>query len=136
MHDETGPRVLVVDDNRDAAESLGMLLGLLGAQVRVAHDGPTALAAFRDHGPSLVLLDLGMPGMDGYEVARRMRTERGGADVAIAALTGWGHDEDRSRTREAGFDHHLVKPADLDALQALLAAARVLPSPAVAEGGR
>jgi CheY-like chemotaxis protein len=120
-------RVLVVDDNRDAAESLGLLLGLLGAEVHVAHDGPGALEAFRAHGPSLVLLDLGMPGMDGYEVARRLRAERGGESVAIAALTGWGQDEDRSRTREAGFDHHLVKPADLEALQRLLRAAGAAP---------
>lgn len=113
-------RVLVVDDNRDSAGSLGRLLTLLGAEVRVAHDGPAALAALEKHRPRAVVLDLGMPGMDGYEVARRIRREPAGADILLIALTGWGQDEDRQRTRAAGFDHHLLKPADLTTLRSLL----------------
>jgi PAS domain S-box-containing protein len=114
-------RVLVVDDNRDAAESLGAVLGLLGAEVRLAHAGEEAIEAMDAYHPSVVLLDLGMPGMDGYEVARRLRVRQNGRRVSIVALTGWGQDEDRRRTREAGFDHHLVKPADIEQLQSLLA---------------
>jgi len=117
-------RVLVVDDNRDAAESLGTVLELLGAQVRLAHAGPEAIEAVAAYRPSVVLLDLGMPGMDGYEVARRLRARQGGAPLSIVALTGWGQDEDRRRTLEAGFDHHLVKPADIEQLQSLLASLR------------
>ena len=113
-------RILVVDDNRDAAQSIGMLLSFLGAEVEVANDGAAALAAFARERPAAVLLDLGMPGMDGYEVARRLRAA--GADrVPIIALTGWGQEEDRRRVREAGFDRHLIKPADMGALRALLA---------------
>jgi CheY-like chemotaxis protein len=114
-------RVLVVDDNRDAAESLGVLLEYLGADVRVAHDGAGALAMLDSHRPSLVLLDIGMPGMDGYEVARRMRAHPGGRDLVLIALTGWGQAEDRELSRQAGFDRHLVKPADVEQLQQLLA---------------
>ena len=113
-------RILVVDDNRDSAESMSMLLGVLGAEVRVALDGATALAIYEEFDPSVVLLDIGMPDMDGYEVARRIRAgfpERG---TSIVALTGWGQDQDRWRTRLAGFDHHLTKPADIAGLQALL----------------
>jgi PAS domain S-box-containing protein len=112
--------VLVVDDNRDAAESLAMLLSTTGADVHVAHDGPAALEEFELREPDVVLLDIGMPDMDGYEVARRLREFSSPERVAIVALTGWGQDEDRQRVREAGFDHHLVKPVDLASLQALL----------------
>ena len=115
-------RVLVVDDNRDAAESMGVLLEFLGASVKVAHDGPSALGVFAVQKPAVVLLDIGMPGMDGYEVARRLRALPEGNDATLIALTGWGQDEDRARTRAAGFDHHLVKPADIEALRALLEA--------------
>jgi CheY-like chemotaxis protein len=114
-------RILVVDDSRDEAESLAMLLNLMGSDVRVAHDGPAALEAMSSYQPAVVLLDIGMPGMDGYEVARRARRQPGLKDVTLIALTGWGQEEDRRRCREAGFDHHLVKPVDLEALQALLA---------------
>ena len=114
-------RVLVVDDNRDAADSLGMLLRFLGAEVMVVHDGPAALEAMKTYRPAVVLLDIGMPEMDGLEVARRIRAEAGARAVKLVALTGWGQREDRKRTAEAGFDHHLVKPADLGALQAILA---------------
>jgi PAS domain S-box-containing protein len=117
-----GLRVLVVDDNRDAAESLGMLLGMLGHDVRLAHDGAGALEAFGDGPADVVFLDLGMPGMDGYEVARRLRQSHTGATAYVVALSGYGQPGDRRRTREAGFDTHLVKPADIDAIEALLAA--------------
>jgi len=112
--------VLVVDDNRDAAESLAMLLRTTGADVHVAHDGPAALEEFELREPHVVLLDIGMPDMDGYEVARRLREISNPQRVAIVALTGWGQDEDRQRVRAAGFDHHLVKPVELASLQALL----------------
>lgn len=112
--------VLIVDDNRDAAESLAMLLRTAGAEVQVAHDGPTALAEFERSEPHVVLLDIGMPGMDGCEVARRLREISRPDRVVLVALTGWGQDEDRRRVREAGFDHHLVKPVDLASLQSLL----------------
>ncbi len=112
--------VLVVDDNKDAAESLAMLLRTAGAEVHVAHDGPTALAEFERAEPHVVLLDIGMPDMDGCEVARRLREVARPDRVTLVALTGWGQDEDRRRVREAGFDHHLVKPVDLASLQTLL----------------
>jgi len=114
-------RILVVDDNRDAADSLGMLLKFLGADVCTANDGPAALEAFRTYRPSVVLLDIGLPEMDGYEVARRTRQQPEGGDVTLIALTGWGQEEDRRRSKEAGIDHHLVKPVDLNALEKLLA---------------
>ena len=113
-------RILIVDDNRDAAESLGVLLEFLGASVMVVHDGPAALAALDVHRPSAVLLDIGMPGMDGYEVARRMRARPDGGALLLIALTGWGQAQDQALSRQAGFDHHLVKPADIEQLQALL----------------
>jgi CheY-like chemotaxis protein len=102
-------RVLVVDDNRDAADSLGMLLQFLGADVKVVHDGPSALEVIEEFAPAVVLLDLGMPGMDGLEVARRLRENPKLNGVTLVALTGWGQREDRRRTREAGFDHHLER---------------------------
>jgi PAS domain S-box-containing protein len=114
-------RILVVDDNRDAADSLGMILTVLGADVRVARDGPEAITIFRSYEPSVVLLDIGMPGMDGYEVARTLRSFSPGNKATIVALTGWGQDKDREMARDAGFDHHLVKPAEIGALQVLLA---------------
>jgi len=120
-NEATPMRVLVVDDNRDAADSLGVLLGFLGYVVEVAHDGLGALRAVERFLPSLVLLDLGMPEMDGYEVARRLRAQPDGHALVLVALTGWGQEEDRLRSRQAGFDHHLVKPTDIDALQRLFA---------------
>lgn len=114
-------RVLVVDDNHDAADSLGILLRKLGTDVRVVHDGEAALAALETYRPAVVLLDLGMPGMDGFEVARRIREHPEFRDVLLIALTGWGQVEDRFRTQHAGFDHHLTKPADLRVLQEILA---------------
>jgi PAS domain S-box-containing protein len=117
-----GQRILVVDDNVDAAESLGALLRCLGAEVTTVHDGAAALEALRTHEPAAALLDIGMPGMDGYELARRVRAAPNGAELKLIALTGWGNDEDRRRSREAGIDHHLVKPVDLHVLENLLAA--------------
>ena len=121
-------RVLVVDDNHDAADSLAMLLRVLGADVRVVYDGQSALEAVRECRPSLLLLDIGMPGLDGYEVARQVRADPTTRGVTLAALTGWGQIEDRRRTREAGFDHHLVKPIDLTSLQFVLESSVSLPS--------
>jgi CheY-like chemotaxis protein/two-component sensor histidine kinase len=113
-------RVLVVDDNRDSAHSLAMLLQFLGAEVQTANSGADALAAIESFRPNVVLLDLGMPEMDGYEVARRIRARTEFSDIMLIALTGWAQDEDRRRAQNAGFDHHLVKPADISALEALL----------------
>ncbi len=116
-------RVLVVDDNADVLTSMTMLLELEGHAVTTAQDADSALRAVADFRPDVVLLDLGLPGADGYEVARRLRT-RHGEDVLLVAVTGYGQPEDRARSRAAGFDHHLLKPVDFDALQRLLAGAR------------
>jgi signal transduction histidine kinase len=113
-------RILVVDDNQDAASSLGMLLEALGAEVDVVNDGPSALATFAARSPAVILLDVGMPEMDGYDVARAVRTRFPEHRPTIIALTGRGQAEDRRKAREAGIDHHLVKPAELDVLRALL----------------
>jgi PAS domain S-box-containing protein len=113
-------RILVVDDNKDGADSLQTLLTMLGAQVEVAHDGPSALQQVAALQPALLLLDIGLPGMTGYEVARRIRSDKGIAQPVIVALTGWGQPEVRRQAQEAGFDHHLIKPIDLSALQEIL----------------
>jgi signal transduction histidine kinase/ActR/RegA family two-component response regulator len=113
-------RVLVVDDNVDAAESLAMLLRVQGHAVDAVHDGEAAMRAVARAAPEVVFLDLGMPDMDGYEVARRLRALPAGPDLTLVALTGWGQAEDRRRTRAAGFDHHLTKPVDLEGLDAIL----------------
>ena len=113
-------RVLVVDDNRDAAESLGMLLRLLGADVHVVYDGRDALEAVTAYRPAVVLLDIGMPNMDGHEVARQIRRQPEFQDVTLIALTGWGQEEDRRLSQTAGFNYHLIKPVDAGALQTLL----------------
>ncbi len=109
-------RVLVVDDNVDAAALLGELLRLLGHEPLIAHDGPAALAVVVKEQPQLAILDIGLPGMDGYELARRLREQPGLAGVPVVALTGYGQASDRERTREAGFVEHLVKPIDLKRL--------------------
>jgi len=113
--------VLVVDNNRDAADSLALLLRLIGQEVRTAYDGPTALDLARERPPDVVLLDIGMPGMDGLEVARRLRQDLGLKQALLVALTGYGREEDRQRSQEAGFNAHMVKPADVRALESLLA---------------
>jgi signal transduction histidine kinase/DNA-binding response OmpR family regulator len=114
-------RVLVVDDNRDAAESLALLLEVSGHQVRICHDGASALREAEEYRPEAVLLDIGLPGMDGYEIARLMRAAPATRKSLLIALTGYGQEDDQRRAREAGFDHHLIKPADLEALTELLA---------------
>ncbi len=122
-HPRAGPgarRVLIVDDNRDAADSLGMLLKLFGHEVRVVYDGWAALAEAPAFRPDIILLDIGLPRMDGYEVARRLRRQPESANILLVALTGFGQEQDRRRAQEAGFDAHCVKPVDFDALQALL----------------
>ena len=116
-------RVLVVDDNIDAAEMLAALLGTLGAAVAIATSGMQALRVAASYQPDVIVLDIGMPGMDGYEVARRLRAIPRHASTRLIALTGWGQDEDVKRSREAGIDHHLVKPPDLDTLRDLIASA-------------
>ena len=116
-----GQRILVVDDNQDAAGSLAMLLKALGAEAEVAHDGTQALEMVPAYRPSAVLLDLGLPGMDGYEVARRLRERRAGAAPLLVALTDGKDEEEGRHAEDAGFDRHFAKPADLATLQSLLA---------------
>jgi CheY-like chemotaxis protein len=117
-------RVLIVDDNEDAARSLAMLLRLMGHDVRTAHDGPSTLEMMRAFQPDIAFLDIGLPGMNGYELAKHVRQLPGGDSVSLVALTGWGQEEDRRRSHEEGFDHHLTKPADPAALEPLLAQGR------------
>jgi CheY-like chemotaxis protein len=117
----TGQRILVVDDNHDAADTLAMLLAAQGAAAPVAYDGSAALAALKTIHPHVMLLDLGMPGMDGYEVAQHIRRDRRFDSMLIIALTGWGQQGDLLRSKASGIDHHLIKPVDLNALKALLA---------------
>jgi len=113
-------RVLVADDNKDGADSLGALLQLLGAEVRVAYGGTQALELFATWHPAVVLLDIGMPDLDGCAVAEEIRRRPDGREITLIALTGWGQEEDRLRSFTAGFDHHLIKPANVDALEDLL----------------
>jgi PAS domain S-box-containing protein len=115
-----GRRVLVVDDNADNAETVTWLVRSLGGQARSAGDGAAALVAATEFQPDVVLLDIGMPGMDGYETCRRLRQQSGGRPLTIVALTGWGQDRDKQRAREAGFDAHLTKPADPAQIERLL----------------
>ena len=115
------PRVLIADDNKDAADSLAMLLNLSGHELRVAYSGRAALALAQTFRPHVAVLDIGMPDMSGYEVARELRRESWGAGVCLVALTGWGQPDDRRRAQEAGFDHHLTKPIDPETLAALIA---------------
>jgi CheY-like chemotaxis protein len=121
-------RILIVDDNEDGAQSLAMLLELQGNQVRTAYDGPEAVQAVAQFHPDVVLLDIGLPTLNGYDTARLMREHPDSRDALIIALTGWGQEEDRRRSREAGFDHHLVKPVDLRVLEELLDGTATRPS--------
>jgi two-component system CheB/CheR fusion protein len=114
-------RVLVVDDNEDAAQSLAMLLEILGHRVETASDAPSALSRAPVFQPDLVLLDVGLPNMNGYEVARALRAQPSLRDSTLVACTGYGQDEDRRKAREAGFDHHLVKPVHMSDLEQILA---------------
>ena len=115
-----GLRILVVDDNHDSAESMRSLLEILGNDVVTANEGRQALQCIAQRKPDVALLDIGMPKMNGYEVARRIRGESYGDEILLIAMTGWGQEEDRLRSRSAGFDHHLVKPVDLVELKRLL----------------
>jgi CheY-like chemotaxis protein len=117
-------RVLVADDNEDSASSMALLLQLKGHEVRTAQDGLEAVAVAADFRPDVILLDIGMPGLDGYEACRRIRQEPWGQRIVIAALTGWGRPEDRERSREAGFTQHLVKPVTPETLEKLLVEGR------------
>jgi CheY-like chemotaxis protein len=114
-------RVLIADDEQDMADSLGMLLQLDGHDVRVVHDGQEALVVVSSFQPDVALLDISMPNMDGYEIARRIRADSAGARMILIALTGWGQQRDKDSAREAGFDVHLVKPVDHSKLQQVLA---------------
>jgi CheY-like chemotaxis protein/two-component sensor histidine kinase len=116
----TRRRVLVVDDNKDSAESLAVLLRLAGHEVDTAHDGIAALSSATRSPPQVVLLDIGLPGMDGYEVAREIRSSPNLSHVRIVAMTGYGQEQDRRRTQEAGFDAHLVKPLSPDDIERAL----------------
>jgi CheY-like chemotaxis protein len=110
-----------VDDNQDAARSMAMLLRMAGHTVHLAHDGPGALQAAEVHHPQVVLLDIGLPGLDGFEVARRLRSRPEFARTLLAAMTGYGQEEDRRQSRAAGIDHHFVKPIDPETLLDFLA---------------
>jgi two-component system CheB/CheR fusion protein len=114
-------RILIADDNVDALESLTEVLKLQGHEVFSASNGTLALECAARHLPEVALLDIGMPLLDGYEVARRIRAQEWGKQVTLLAVTGWGQDADRQRSREAGFDMHLVKPVDVEKLRDLLA---------------
>ena len=126
-------RVLIVDDNRDSAASMGMLLRIIGNDIRVAHDGLEAVETAESFRPDVVLLDIGLPKLNGYQVAERIRQQPWSHSSVLIAITGWGQETERRRSREAGFDHHLVKPVDPDALRAVLASAEPLPREAAAK---
>jgi CheY-like chemotaxis protein len=115
-------RVLIADDNRDAADSLALMLRVMGHDVRTAYDGEQALQEAEAFRPSLALLDIGMPRLNGYDTARALRAKPYGPGMMLVALTGWGQPEDKRRSQLAGFDHHLVKPVDPSALDHLLVA--------------
>ncbi|MEJ8839835.1 response regulator [Ramlibacter sp. AN1133] len=122
-------RILVADDNRDAAETLGILLEVMGHEVRTVHDGQAAVEAAASFDPELVLLDIGMPGLNGYDTCRGIRAQAGGANRTVVAVTGWGQPHDVQSAHDAGFDRHLVKPVDMEALMQLI-------GDRVAAGGR
>src|SRR5262249_11514831 len=114
-------RILAVDDNRDAADSLTLMLRIMGHETRTAYDGLEAVQAAAIFKPEVILLDIGLPKMNGYEAARHIRQQPWGKDVVLLAITGWGQEEDKRRALEAGFDHHLTKPVEGAALERLLA---------------
>jgi CheY-like chemotaxis protein len=113
-------RIVIVDDNRDSAESLAMLLEITGNKTYMAHDGEEAVEAIEKQRPEVVLLDIGLPKLDGHEVCRHVRQQTWGKDIVMIALTGWGQEDDRRKSEEAGFNGHLVKPVDYDKLLDLL----------------
>jgi CheY-like chemotaxis protein len=120
-HSVISRSVLIADDNKDAGESLALLLRFDGHQVFVAADGPSAIQLFDEHAPDVAILDIGMPGFSGYEVARQIRAKPNGSRVVLIALTGWGQEKDRRESRAAGFDHHLTKPVEPGAVTELVA---------------
>jgi CheY-like chemotaxis protein len=126
-------RILVVDDHRDAAYSLAKLLRLMGNDTRTAYDGQEGVAVAAEFRPDVMLLDIGLPKLNGYEACRRIREQPWGKQVVLVAVTGWGQEDDRRRSREAEFDHHMVKPVDPDELMKLLAGFPQV-SPSVAPG--
>jgi two-component system OmpR family response regulator len=113
-------RVLLVDDSVDAAEAMSMLLETLGHEVRTMHDGPSALAMVDEFAPDVVILDIGLPGMNGFEIARELRTREATRNVLMIALTGYGDASDRRQAHEAGFDHHLVKPVSFTTIENMI----------------
>jgi CheY-like chemotaxis protein len=115
-----GCRVLIADDNADSAESLAMVMRMWGHEVLLAHDGTEALQLAERERPDALILDIGMPGLSGYEVARHIRSQQWGRELLLLAVTGWGQSEDVQRAREAGFDQHMTKPVDLARVDALL----------------
>jgi len=114
-------RIVVADDNVDTAHSLSLLLESLGHEAKIAHNGVQALGIAHEFQPDAMIIDIGMPGLDGHDLARRIRSESWGEEILLIAASGWGQDEDKQRSREAGFNLHLVKPVELETLQALLA---------------
>jgi CheY-like chemotaxis protein len=114
-------RILIVDDNRDSADSPAMMLRLMGNQAVTAHSGREAVTAAEEQRPDVILLDIGLPEMNGYDVCRRIREQPWGSEIVIIALTGWGQEQDKLRSRDAGFNGHLVKPVDQFALMEVLA---------------
>ena len=125
----TGRRVLVVDDNRDGADSLAMMLRLLGNEVKTANDGVEAVAEAGRFRPEVILMDVGMPRLNGLDATRRIREQPWGRGVMLVALTGWGQEQDRRRSQSAGFDFHLTKPVEPAALERLLAGLPMLSQP-------
>lgn len=117
-------KILVVDDNPDAALSLAMMLSIMGHDTRTAHDGESAVATAETFLPDVVLLDIGLPKLNGYEVAQRIREKAWGTSMFLIAVTGWGQDEDRQRSSEVGLNLHMVKPVEPAALEELLAGLR------------
>jgi CheY-like chemotaxis protein len=113
-------RILVVDDNVDGAETIAMLLTLFGHTVKTVHSGPDALEAAHSFQPGVMFLDIGLPGMSGYEVAQQLRSDPSMNGLILVALTGWGSEEDRQQAHSVGFDHHLTKPVGMEKLQSLL----------------
>ena len=129
-------RVLIVDDSEDGAESLAMLLQIGGHETHKAHDGISAIEAAERLRPDAVLLDIGLPRLNGYEVCRRIRQTTWGKELTIVALTGWGQEEDRDRSTDAGFNAHMVKPVDHDVLMKLIASLPSLSASAPEPSGR
>jgi len=124
-----GFRILVVDDNHDSALSLAMMLSIMGHETRTAHDGESAVATAESFLPEVVLLDIGLPKLNGYEVAQRIRESAWGASMFLIAVTGWGQEEDRQRSSEVGLNVHMVKPVEPAALERLLAELRRTQTP-------